>query len=83
MIEKGLIRKILPEYVLRLMGIHGLPHWGRVLETGLRLGPLTGADPAVVTLFSVFHDSRRENEGTDPESRPAWSVASRALSGQP
>ena len=65
MVEQGLIRKILPEYVLPLMGIHGLPHWGRVLETGLRLARRTGADPRIVALFSVFHDSRRENEGTD------------------
>lgn len=49
------------------MGIHGLPHWARVLELGRKLTEETGADLAVVELFAIFHDSRRVNEGTDPE----------------
>lgn len=36
-----------------------------MLENGLRLAPLTGADPHVVSLFAVFHDSRRMNEHRD------------------
>lgn len=48
------------------MGTHGLPHWGRVLETGMRLAEQTGASPEVVALFSVFHDARRKNEERDP-----------------
>ena len=59
--------KILSGYSLPVMGIHGVPHWGRVLETGLRLAARTGADSVVVTLFAVFHDARRRNEGTDPD----------------
>jgi uncharacterized protein len=38
-----------------------------VLENGLRLAEATGASPEVVTLFALFHDSRRVNECTDPE----------------
>jgi uncharacterized protein len=36
-----------------------------VLENGLRLAELTGADRNVVQLFAVFHDSCRVNEGWD------------------
>jgi uncharacterized protein len=59
--------EILDGYVLSPLGIHGLPHWGRVLETGARLAAATGADPAVVRLFAVLHDARRESDGTDPD----------------
>ncbi|MEJ2207064.1 MAG: HD domain-containing protein [Gemmatimonadota bacterium] len=48
------------------MGIHGLPHWGRVMENGRRLAQAAGADPLVVDLFALFHDARRRNEGRDP-----------------
>ena len=61
----GLVRLVLTEYQLPWDGVHGLPHWARVLETGLRLAAETGADPQVVALFALFHDSRRENEGWD------------------
>jgi uncharacterized protein len=45
--------------------IHGPAHWGRVLENGLRLALLTGADPVVVSLFAIFHDSCRRDDGID------------------
>lgn len=54
------------QYVLHPEGLHGLSHWGRVLENGLRLSQSNGADIAVVTLFAVFHDACRRNEGIDP-----------------
>lgn len=60
-----LVRLVLAEYRLPWNGVHGLPHWARVLETGIRLAEETGADPEVVALFALFHDSRRENEGWD------------------
>jgi uncharacterized protein len=59
------VRAILERYSLRWNGTHGLPHWARVLETGQRLAGETGADPEIVALFAVFHDSCRENEGWD------------------
>lgn len=40
-------------------------HWARVLESGLRLAADTGVDPEIVSLFAVFHDARRSNEGGD------------------
>jgi uncharacterized protein len=60
-----LVRLVLAEYQLPWDGIHGLPHWARVLETGSRLAAETGADPEVLALFALFHDSRRQNEGWD------------------
>ncbi len=66
MIRPEVMQRILVDYELPGMGLHGLAHWGRVLETGLRLDGSTGADPAVVRLFAVFHDARRWNEHSDP-----------------
>ena len=34
---------------------------------GLRLAPVTGADPTVVELFAVLHDVCREDDGFDME----------------
>ena len=61
-----IIEAILEEYVLPWNGLHGIIHWGRVLENGLRLAEASDADREVVTLFALFHDSRRINEGHDP-----------------
>ena len=63
---KPIVHAILEEYALPWGGTHGVSHWARVLENGLRLSQKTGANIEVVQLFAVFHDSRRVNEGTDP-----------------
>lgn len=45
---------------------HGPDHWRRVANNGLHLmRECKGADPVVVFLFSLFHDSMRENEHKD------------------
>ncbi len=67
MIAKPLLQQILSQYCLPVNGLHGISHWARVLEIGQRLSAQTGADLTVVELFAIFHDSRRENEGTDRE----------------
>jgi uncharacterized protein len=36
-----------------------------VLENGLRIAEQTGANTRVVTLFALFHDSRRINDARD------------------
>ena len=59
------MHRILAGFALPIMGIHGLTHWARVLENGLALAAKTGANRDVVTLFAVFHDARRRNEGRD------------------
>jgi uncharacterized protein len=65
-ISSELIQAIREQYTLPWWGTHGITHWARVREAGLRLAALTGAHPAVVELFAVLHDARRRNEGVDP-----------------
>jgi uncharacterized protein len=47
--------------------IHGPSHWHNVEDVGLKIARLTGADPDVVRLFAVFHDSRRVSNNHDPD----------------
>ena len=65
-----ILHAILEEYVLPWDGDHGIAHWARVLENGLRLAEETGADIEVVQLFAILHDSQRINEGGDPKHGP-------------
>jgi uncharacterized protein len=62
---KPLVHAILEDYALPWHDTHGVSHWARVLENGLRLAQKTRATIEVVQLFAVFHDSRRVNEGVD------------------
>jgi uncharacterized protein len=45
--------------------IHGEDHWRRVATNGLDLAAQVGADPLLVVLFAIFHDSMRFSEGWD------------------
>jgi uncharacterized protein len=65
-----LLPDLLGQYALDARGIHGITHWARVLENGRRLVPLTGADPAVVAFFALFHDACRRSDGYDPGHGP-------------
>ena len=60
-----IVHAILEEYALPWDGTHGVAHWARVLENGLRLAQETQANIEVVQLFAIFHDSRRVNEVVD------------------
>lgn len=66
LLSPALIREIRSGYRLPWRGLHGVVHWARVLENGLRLAATTGAAREVVILFAVFHDVRRLNEDYDP-----------------
>jgi uncharacterized protein len=58
--------RVLRTYRLELSGLHGPGHWLRVRGNGLALASRTPeADPAVVELFALLHDSRREDDGHD------------------
>lgn len=61
------VRAIRAQYVLDWEGIHGVGHWARVWENGMRLAAETGADGEVVGYFALFHDACRFGEGTDPD----------------
>ncbi len=65
MVTPELIAAIRREYALNWWGPHGVTHWARVFENGMRLSAQTGARLQVVQLFAVFHDSRRQNEDRD------------------
>jgi uncharacterized protein len=63
----AILNAILEGYTLPVDGDHGVVHWARVFEHGHRIAEMTGADREVVTLFALFHDSRRINEFEDDE----------------
>jgi len=79
--QARLIKTILDQYPLDISGIHGPDHWGRVLENGLHLATLTGADPEVVGLFAILHDCRRTNEGLDHQHGLAAAKFAKSLRG--
>lgn len=62
---QALVGEILKGYPLPVWGLHGVAHWARVLENGLRLARATGASAEIVTLFALFHDARRRSESRD------------------
>lgn len=64
---RPILDTVVRQFALDIDGIHGLPHWSRVLHNGFRLIVETGADLQVVTAFAFFHDCRRLNDGYDPE----------------
>lgn len=67
MVHRDLVEIVQKGYALRLDGIHGIAHWERVRTNGLRLAEQTGADPEVIELFALLHDSKRLNDGRDPK----------------
>jgi uncharacterized protein len=50
--------------------LHGLAHWWRVRHNGLLVADAMGASCRVVTLFAIFHDSHRMDDGADPQHGP-------------
>lgn len=60
-----ILREILRGYALPVNGYHGVVHWARVLENGLRVAASNGGDAEVVQLFALFHDARRVNDERD------------------
>ncbi|HSR47512.1 MAG TPA: hypothetical protein VLL77_05935 [Anaerolineales bacterium] len=62
---RSLLEAVHGQYALAWWGLHGVTHWARVYESGVRLAPETNADLDVVLLFTLFHDARRLNEGWD------------------
>ncbi len=60
-----LIARIKESYKLRWTGIHGILHWNRVYENGIRLSAQEGVNVRVIQFFSIFHDCQRKNEYWD------------------
>ncbi|HEY1378437.1 MAG TPA: hypothetical protein VGF55_16685 [Gemmataceae bacterium] len=78
----AITKVILGGYALPVRGTHGVVHWTRVLENGLRIAAATGADPEVVTLFALFHDARRVNEDRDDGHGLRGGELARSLRGE-
>ena len=80
-IEK-LVDAVLEKSTGKASSIHGVSHWKRVAAAGLTLLPgAPGADPLVVFLFAIFHDSMRLNDGRDPLHGPRGAELARELRG--
>jgi uncharacterized protein len=62
---KPLLGEIAHQYRLDPSHTHGLSHWARVLENGLKLAETEGGDTTVISLFAIFHDSCRHNQSRD------------------
>jgi uncharacterized protein len=60
-----LLTAIKKNYSLNWYGTHGVIHWSRVYENGMKLATQDGVNRKVVQLFSAFHDSQRRNEHWD------------------
>ncbi len=81
MISPELMTVVQNEFALDWDGLHGLYHWQRVREIGLRLARLTGANPTVVELFAFLHDAKRANNHRDPEHGARAAEFARSLQG--
>jgi uncharacterized protein len=75
----NLLATIKAEYALSWDGIHGIAHWTRVRENGLRLAERTGAQTAVVECFAYLHDAKRLNDGGDPRHGARGAALARRL----
>lgn len=76
---RALLGIVLSRYRLSVQGIHGVHHWGRVMENGRRLAPLNGADLSVVERFAILHDACRLSDGWDPGHGPRAAALARSL----
>lgn len=62
---RSVVQVILEQYSLSHFGVHGVSHWARVLQNGIRLADVTGANKKIIQLFAIFHDAKRINEAVD------------------
>lgn len=63
----ALWRIVAAPYSVHTTSLHGPEHWRRVERNGLLLASQTGAQSDIIRLFAMFHDSRRVNDGWDPD----------------
>ena len=79
---EGLVDVVLQWSTGKDSSLHGVDHWQRVAAAGLALLPQTpDADPPLVFLFALFHDSMRLNDGHDPMHGPRAARLARELRG--
>jgi uncharacterized protein len=77
-----LVNAVLARSTGKNSSIHGESHWQRVAAAALALLPdAPEADPALVFLFALFHDSMRLNDGNDPMHGSRRAALARELRG--
>jgi uncharacterized protein len=76
-----LIEVVRDQYALDWHGLHGISHFNRVRENGLRVAESTGAMLHIVQLFAFLHDSKRVNDAKDPGHGPRAAAFARELNG--
>lgn len=76
-----IVRLARQRFTLDLHGIHGLPHWQRVREYGLRIARHSGADMGIVELLACLHDCCREDDHADPGHGPRAAEFAASLRG--
>jgi len=64
-VDPRFVKIVLDQFSLPIGGIHGVFHWARVMENGMRLAAECGARLDVVEYFALLHDSRRLDDGLD------------------
>ena len=80
--QSDILEAVLARSTSHSSSLHGVAHWERVRENGVALaGATDGADPEVVGLFALFHDSMRVNDGSDPDHGRRGSALARELAG--
>jgi uncharacterized protein len=88
--SRDIVRRVAAEararFGLTVGGMHGVPHWSRVLRFGTEIAVRLDVDPHPVRLFAFLHDCCRLSEGDDPEHGPraadfAWSLQQQGLLG--
>ena len=80
MFPPDILEAVLARSTSHTSSLHGRVHWERVRENGFALASATeGADPEVVGLFALFHDSMRMNDGHDPDHGKRGSALAREL----
>lgn len=66
--NSNLLKLVSSQFKLDISGDHGASHWKRVEKIGLYISrEYKEADKKVIRLFSLLHDSKRENEFDDPQ----------------
>jgi uncharacterized protein len=79
--DPAALQIILRQFSLDPHGIHGIDHWTRVRENGLRLAASTGADVKVIAWFSLLHDCCRLSNGRDMDHGPRAAAYARQIRG--
>jgi len=65
-VPKEVLKKIVDEFYIKHSYIHGTPHWSRVFYFGHYLSELNDHDKENAAFFSIFHDSKRFEDNSDP-----------------